>query len=69
MTLQQADFASLHNHTHFSLLDGLTTIDELLDRTVENGQKAVGITDHGSCLGRCIRLEGGKMLVSLWYQG
>lgn len=60
MTLQPADFASLHNHTQFSLLDGLTTIDELLDKTVENGQKAVGITDHGSLSGVYSALEGGK---------
>ncbi|HWZ23098.1 MAG TPA: PHP domain-containing protein, partial [Cytophagaceae bacterium] len=42
------DFVSLHNHTHFSILDALSSPKDLLNRAKELGQKAVAITDHGS---------------------
>jgi DNA polymerase-3 subunit alpha len=41
----------LHNHTHYSLLDGLQKLDKMLDRAVEYGMKAVAITDHGAMCG------------------
>ena len=44
-------FVHLHNHTHYSLLDGLTKIDELVDRAKEQGSPAVAITDHGTMYG------------------
>ncbi len=44
-------FAHLHTHTHYSLLDGLTRIDELVARTKELGMDSVAITDHGSMYG------------------
>ncbi len=40
-------FIHLHNHTEFSLLDGATRVDALVDRVSELGQSAVAITDHG----------------------
>lgn len=45
------DFVHLHNHTHYSLLDGLQKIPEMLDWVEELGQKAVAITDHGTLSG------------------
>ena len=44
-------FVHLHNHTHYSLLDGLTKIDELVNYVKEQGSPAVGITDHGTMYG------------------
>lgn len=44
-------FVHLHNHTHYSLLDGLTKIDELVERAKEDGSQAVAITDHGVMYG------------------
>ncbi|MFW6007961.1 MAG: DNA polymerase III subunit alpha [archaeon] len=40
-------FVNLHGHSNFSLLDGMTRINELVDRTLEIGQPASCITDHG----------------------
>ncbi|MCX6795617.1 MAG: DNA polymerase III subunit alpha [Candidatus Falkowbacteria bacterium] len=44
-------FVHLHNHTHYSLLDGLTKIDELVNLAKEDGAPAVAITDHGVMYG------------------
>ncbi|MCF7795021.1 DNA polymerase III subunit alpha [Patescibacteria group bacterium] len=44
-------FVHLHNHTHYSLLDGLTKIDELVKRAKDQGSPAVAITDHGNLYG------------------
>ncbi len=45
------DFVHLHNHTHYSLLDGLQKVPGLLDHIQELGQEACAITDHGSLSG------------------
>ncbi|OGN29830.1 MAG: DNA polymerase III subunit alpha [Candidatus Yanofskybacteria bacterium RIFCSPLOWO2_01_FULL_49_25] len=44
-------FTHLHTHTHYSLLDGLTRIDELVARVKELGMDSVAITDHGVMYG------------------
>lgn len=44
-------FVHLHVHSHYSLLDGLGKIDELLDRTKELGMDALALTDHGVLYG------------------
>lgn len=44
-------FTHLHVHTHYSLLDGLPKIDELLDYVKELGMDSVAITDHGVMYG------------------
>jgi len=44
-------FVHLHNHTHYSLLDGLTQLDELINRAKSEGSPAVAITDHGTMYG------------------
>jgi len=45
------DFVHLHNHTEFSLLDGLAKIKLLAKRAGELGMKAIAITDHGNMYG------------------
>ncbi len=44
-------FVHLHNHSHYSLLDGLTKLDELVDYAKEQGSPAVALTDHGTMYG------------------
>ena len=46
----------LHVHTEHSFLDGLQTVDQLVDRVVSLDQEAVAITDHGECSGH-LRLQ------------
>lgn len=45
------DFAPLHCHTQFSLLDGATDIDAMVKKAKEDGMQAVAITDHGNMFG------------------
>lgn len=45
------DYVHLHNHTHYSLLDGALKIDDLVNAAVENNMPAVGLTDHGVMFG------------------
>ena len=49
--LKPSDFVHLHNHTHYSLLDGLTKVDELVSLVKETGMEAVAVTDHGTMSG------------------
>jgi DNA polymerase-3 subunit alpha len=42
------DFAHLHLHTEFSLLDGACRIDELLDEAVKLKMPALAVTEHGN---------------------
>lgn len=51
MSLAASDFVHLHVHTDYSLLDGACKIDRLMKRTVELGQPAVALTDHGNMFG------------------
>ncbi|MFM2183231.1 MAG: polymerase alpha subunit [Actinomycetota bacterium] len=44
-------FTHLHVHTEFSMLDGAARLDELVARAVEDGQPALGMTDHGNMYG------------------
>jgi DNA polymerase-3 subunit alpha len=49
--LKPSDYVHLHNHTQFSLLDGLTKIPELVKFAQETGMQAVAMTDHGTLSG------------------
>lgn len=44
-------FVHLHVHSHYSLLDGLTKIGDLVARVRELGMEAVALTDHGNLYG------------------
>ncbi|MFQ5857100.1 MAG: PHP domain-containing protein, partial [Anaerolineae bacterium] len=46
-----AEFAHLHVHTEFSLLDGLAKIDPLMAQVREMGMDSLAITDHGTMYG------------------
>lgn len=44
-------FTHIHTHSHYSLLDGLPKIPELLDYVKELGMDSVALTDHGVLYG------------------
>lgn len=44
-------FIHLHNHSHYSLLDGLPKIDDYIKKALEYKMPALGLTDHGSMYG------------------
>lgn len=46
-----ADFVHLHNHSEYSLLDGLSKIKPMLEHAKKLGMKALAITDHGNMYG------------------
>jgi DNA polymerase-3 subunit alpha len=46
-----AEFAHLHLHSQYSLLDGAIRLDRLFPRLAELGMKAVALTDHGNMFG------------------
>ena len=45
------DFAHLHVHTQYSILDGASNIPELIRKVKATGMKAIAITDHGNMFG------------------
>lgn len=51
MKLSAADYVHLHNHTQYSLLDGLTKVPALVQYVKETGMSAVAMTDHGTLSG------------------
>jgi len=49
--MRTQSFAHLHCHSHYSLLDGASSIDRLVSRTAELGMNSLAITDHGNLHG------------------
>ena len=45
------EFVHLHVHSEYSLLDGLSSCQELAERAVELGMPAIALTDHGGMYG------------------
>jgi len=46
-----AEFVHLHVHSEYSLLDGLSKIDKLVQKAKEFGMKSLALTDHGVMYG------------------
>jgi len=44
-------FIHLHTHSHYSLLDGLSKIPDMVKTAKKNGMNALAITDHGNMYG------------------
>ena len=44
-------FIHLHTHSHYSLLDGLSKLEDLIDLAKKDGMGALAITDHGNMYG------------------
>jgi DNA polymerase-3 subunit alpha len=51
MSADGAGFVNLHNHSHYSILDGYATPEEHLRRAAAIGQTAFALTDHGNLYG------------------
>ncbi len=49
--MSNPSFIHLHTHSHYSLLDGLSKIDEMIALAKEYGMNAIGLTDHGNMYG------------------
>lgn len=69
-TLKPSDYVHLHNHTHHSLLDGMTKISGLVERVKELGMEAVAMTDHGTLSGtiefyKACKADGIKPIIGM----
>ena len=65
-----SDFVHLHVHSHYSLLDGLPKIPELVKKAKSMGYKALALTDHGNMYGaiefyQCCQEEGIKPIIGM----
>ncbi|MBI4948164.1 DNA polymerase III subunit alpha [Candidatus Berkelbacteria bacterium] len=49
--MSKQQFVHLHVHSHYSLLDGLGKVDELVKKAVEHEMPALALTDHGVMYG------------------
>lgn len=50
-TARRTGWVHGHTHSHFSSLDGLSNIKELVAQAVADGQPGLALTDHGRCSG------------------
>ena len=69
-SLQASSYVHLHNHTHHSVLDGLSKIPALVNKVKELGMEAVAITDHGTMSGvlefyKAAKAEGIKPIIGM----
>ncbi len=68
--LLPSDYVHLHNHTQYSLLDGLTKIPDLVSHVKGAGMSAVAMTDHGTLSGaiefyKAAKDEGVKPIIGI----
>lgn len=64
------EFVHLHVHSEYSLLDGLSRINDLVNRAVELNQPAIALTDHGVMYGtipfyRACKAAGIKPIIGI----
>ncbi len=45
------NFVHLHTHSHYSLLDGMSKVDDMVKMAKGHGMTAIGLTDHGVMYG------------------
>mgnify|MGYP002519800297 CR=1 FL=1 len=45
------NFTHLHVHSHYSVLDGMSKISDLVDKCIRTGMPAIALTDHGNMYG------------------
>jgi len=45
------NFTHLHVHSHYSMLDGMSKVSELVSRAKELGMHSIALTDHGNMFG------------------
>lgn len=64
------EFIHLHNHTHYSLMDGAASVKALVSAAKKQGMQSVAITDHGVMYGvpefyRKCKEEGIKPIIGM----
>ena len=69
-SIKSSDYVHLHNHTHHSLLDGMTKVRPLVERIKQMGMEAVAMTDHGTLSGtvefyKACKEEGIKPIIGM----
>ena len=70
MSTSESDFVHLHTHSHYSLLNALPTIRELVEVAKANGMSALALTDNGNLYGAvefyktCLK-EGIKPIIGI----
>mgnify|MGYP001564976481 CR=1 FL=1 len=63
-------FIHLHTHSHYSLLDGLSKLEDLIELAVKFKMKSMAITDHGNMYGaiefyKLAKKEGIKPIIGV----
>lgn len=51
VTPEKINFTHLHVHSHFSILDGMSKVSDLVDKCKRCGMYAMALTDHGNMFG------------------
>lgn len=51
MCTHHDNFVHLHVHSHYSLLDGMSKVEDLVKKAKEFGMTALALTDHGAMYG------------------
>ncbi|MCR4286328.1 MAG: PHP domain-containing protein, partial [Candidatus Kaiserbacteria bacterium] len=51
MESREPSFIHLHTHSHYSLLDGLSKVGDMVKLAKHHGMNAIGLTDHGNMYG------------------
>ena len=64
------NFTHLHVHSHYSMLDGMSKIPDLIKKAKKNGMYAMALTDHGNMYGikdfvDCVEKENGKVTAKI----
>ena len=63
-----SQYVHLHNHSHYSLLDGACKLNDFVDEAVKNEMPSLALTDHGCMFGaiefyKLARKQGIKPIV------
>jgi len=48
---QETKFVHLHNHSMYSILDGVTRVEDLIAKAKEDNMSSIALTDHGNMFG------------------
>ncbi|MFA6585582.1 MAG: DNA polymerase III subunit alpha [Candidatus Paceibacterota bacterium] len=70
MEKSETSFIHLHTHSHYSLLDGLSKLKDLVALAKKNNMPAIAVTDHGNMYGaiefyKLAKKEGIKPIIGV----